>query len=460
MDSVTVYGVLSKRLREVEAILTLNQPIYGVSWDKSSNPVLTRTHAAVGMTAQAGVDLGSVTNDFDNVSLFGEIKEVEDTYGNIFVRIPKFYIKKEDEVGLKTWQVSKTQYPGFYRPWCFWDFRNNVELPYVDIGKYKASLGSGDKLESKSGVPPLVSTNIVNMRTYARNNNADGLLGYQQLDIHVIDILRTLMFVEFANLDIQAIMQGFTTGRYGIETELATADTVSDNYIDVSNATGEQYRVGQTISVGTARYGTQVFYGRTITAIDVDTPAAGTTRITFDGDPASISTGNFLQNTGAVNGFSSQIAASSGSIGDNSSGKFPCMYRGIESPFGDIFQWVDGVNITDWQAWVCRNAEGYASNVFASPYEQLSYVNHDANNYVQSMGYDANNPFAEFPTAVSVIGSSGYKDYYYQTSSERVARFGGFWVSGADAGLSCWGLNFSSAVSDVSIGGRLLRKAL
>ena len=434
--------------------------IYGVSWDKTSTSALTRTDASVGFTAEAGVDAGVVVNDFDDTPLFGDIHEVVDTLGNTFVRIPKFYIKKTDAVGLKTWQVSKTMYDGFYRPHCFWDFANSKELPYVDIGKYKASLGAGSKLESKPGVPPLVNTTLPNMRTQARNNNAGGLLGYQLLDIHAIDLIRTLAFVEFANLDIQSIMQGFTTGRYGVESELATANTVSDNYIDVSNATGAQYRVGQTISAGTARYGTQVFYGRTITAINVDTPAAGTTRITFDGAPVSITTGAFLQNTGAVNGFSAGIAASSGSIGDNSSGKYPCMYRGIESPFGDIWQFVDGVNISDWQAWVCRNAEGYASNVFASPYEQLSYVNHNANNYVQGVGYDANNPFAEFPTAVSAIGDSGYKDYYYQTNGARIALVGGAGTCGALAGVSYWALTSSSTASTVTVGGRLVRKCL
>ena len=426
-------------------LLTKRQhPIYGVFWNKGASPALTRTDASVGMVANVGVDSTFARNDFDSAEIFREMQPVTDTYGNVFIRIPKFYIKKTDGAGFKTWQVSKTQYPGFYRPWCFWDFTNSRELPYIDIGKYKATQDGSSRLESKPGNPPLVSTNIVNFRTYAQNNNTGGLLGYQQLDIHVYDIIRTLMFVEFANLDVQSIMRGFTTGRYGIEAELATADTVSDNYIDVSNATGAQYRVGQTVSVGTARYGTQVFHGRTITAIDVDTPAAGTTRITFDGDPVSISTGNFLQNTGAINGFSAEIAASSGSIGDNSSGKYPCMYRGIESPFGDIWQFVDGVNISDWQAWVCRNAEGYASNVFASPYEQLSYVNHNANNYVQATGYDANNPFAEFPTAVSAVGDSGYKDYYFQANGERIGLVGGSWTVGAVAGVSYWNLNNSS----------------
>ena len=52
--------------------------IYGVSWDKSSNPTLTRTDSAVGFIANAGVDDETVQNDFDKTQIFGEIHDVED----------------------------------------------------------------------------------------------------------------------------------------------------------------------------------------------------------------------------------------------------------------------------------------------------------------------------------------------------------------------------------------------
>src|SRR5690606_33418600 len=105
----------------------------------------------------------------------------------------------------------------------------------------------------------------------------------------------------------------YTLGRYAA-TDLLTADTnPAGNTLVVSNATGAQYRVGQAISVGTSLGGNQRFYGRTITNIQADTPSAGSTTITFDGDPAALSTGDILYNTGWRNGFSGGIDASSGS---------------------------------------------------------------------------------------------------------------------------------------------------
>jgi len=72
--------------------------IYGASWDKGELPDLTRTDKAVGLTANVGIDAQVVQNDFDNTPLFGSIREVEDAYGNKFMRIPKLYIKKTDGV--------------------------------------------------------------------------------------------------------------------------------------------------------------------------------------------------------------------------------------------------------------------------------------------------------------------------------------------------------------------------
>ena len=430
--------------------------IYGVQWDKSSNPALIRTKDAVGMVANAGVGGTFVTNDFDNAQIFREIGQVVDTLGNVFIRIPKFYIRKTDGVSYKTWEVSKYQYPGFYLPWCFWDFTNNRELPYVDIGKYKASKSAANKLESKPNVFPLRKDNIVNFRTYAQNNNVDGLLGYQQLDIHVVDVLQTLFYVMFATTNIQAIMQGYTTGQY-TATHLATVAENNTNQFVLANAYADLYRVGQYVAIGTSQGGDQIATDRLITSIDVYD--ASNKAISFDGAPVNIAVGNFLYNTVWKNGFSSGIAASSGSLVAND-GKSPCVFLGIESPFGDMYQFVDGANITDRQAWVCKNAAQYASNVFASPYEQLGYVNANVNGYAKIMGYDASHPFLALPIDATGESTTYYSDYYYQDVGQRIALFGGSWSHGADAGLSCWALSLSSSSTYLYFGGRLLKKPL
>lgn len=430
--------------------------IYGVSWDKTSNPLLTRTDKAVGMVANAGVDAQVVTNNFDTAEIFRNIIEVTDAYGNVFVRIPKFYIKKTNGA-TKTWQISKKPFAGAYLPWCFWDFTNNRALPFIDVGKYKAGLDGSNRLTSKPNEFPLINKTIIDFRTYARNNNTGGLLGYQQLDIHVRDVLETLFLVEFATLNSQAIMQGYTTGQLNAAHTAVIAES-NTNRIVLSNANASAYVVGQTIAISSAQWNMSVANNRTITAIN--TYDASNKSIVFDGAPANVTIGNILHNMGAKNGATDLVVAKSGSPISNADGKRPCKYRGIESPWGDTWQWVDGINIDNNRSWVCKNPESYASNLFANPYEQLSYLNKNADGWLSTRGYDANNPFAEIPTETIGGSSTYYSDYYYQQTGQRVARVGGRWNSGADAGLFCWVLSDASGAASFSLSGRLLKKPL
>jgi len=430
-------------------------PIYGVSWDGGENPTLTRTNSSQGMVANAGVDSQVVRNDFDYAQIYSEIKNYTDSYGNEFVAIPKCYIKKTANGAARTWQISKRRIDGAYLPACFWDFEHNRELPYVLIGKYTANLSDdGTKLESKSGKWPLVNKNIAEFRNYAQANGT----GYQQLDGVIVDLLQTLFYVEFATLNSQAIMMGWVNGGFS-SADVATVTETGVNRIIVSNATATYYRVGQPIGIGTTLGGNQICSYRVINSIDVYD--ATNKAIVFDGNPVNISAGNIIYNMGWKSGLCSGVVASSGSIYSNSDGKNPFKYRGIENLWGNIYQFVDGININNNQAWIARNPADYASNLFANPYQQLSYINHNVNGYISQMGFDPSNPEFQLPTSITGGAyNKYYADYYYQSTGQRIARLGGTWGNGSDTGLSFWNLNNTSGSSAVTLGGRLVKKAL
>ena len=427
---------------------------YGIDWDVSAE-TFTRTNDATDLTVNVGTDLNIVENDFDVSELFGSLTEVEDDYGNVFIKWPKTYLRKIVTPTRVINQASLQKKPNYYRPAMFWDFTNNKELDYVLIGKHLGSLSDdGTRLESKPNKYPLVNKNIVEMRDLAEANGA----GYQQLDIHTVDFLQTLFIIEQATLDSQSKVFGYANGNY-TATHLATATESDANRVILPNANADLYEVGQSISIGTTQGGNQIFYGRTITEITVVDPS--NKALVFDGDLVPITAGNMVYNTGYKTGFSTNIASSVGSINSNSSGKHPFVWHGIESLYGDVWQFVDGVNINNNQAWVCKNAANYASNLFAAPdYEQLGYTNATSDNYVIALGYDPNHPYAQFPITVGAVGNSQYKDYYYQATGQRIAHVGGNWNSGSRAGLFYWNLNSSSSNARVTIGGRLLKKAL
>ena len=326
-------------------------------------------------TVNIGIGNQVVQNDFDAMPIYKEMKEVTDDYGNKFIRIPKFYIHKENTAGKLAIRISKEPISGGYLPHCFYDHVAEKELPYIDIGKYLASLSSdGTKLESKTGVTPLVSRTLTQFRELARANGS----GYQQLDIHVIDVLQCLFYVEFATLNSQSIHPGYTS------------------------ATGHKL-------------------------------------------------------TGGTDG----VVASSGAMGANNWSQFK--YRGIEDPWGHLWQFTDGVNILDNQAYVADNANQYATEVIVAPYKKLSYKNTSGSGWVKAMGFDPNNPSAMFPIDVT-SGAGGEKIYYgdnhYQAVGRMIVRFGGAWSQGITAGISFWGMEFGSTLSNPTVGGRLVRKPI
>ena len=376
--------------RIVKMMMMASAPakIYGVSWNHGSSPTLTRTDNAVGMVAAAGVDTNTVVNNFDQAEIYKEIVTITDALGNSFVRIPKFYIEKTDDGSTKaTCRISKRPFSAAcYSPLCF------GTDGYAYYGKYPAGK-TGSVLTSVSGVYPYVNDTIVNMRTFAKNNGA----GYQQLDIHAVDMLQVLFTVEFATLNSQSIMNGWVSGTYA-GTNLVTVAQTTSNSIIVANAAAALFAVGQPIGCGTALNENQRFYGRNITSIDLYD--VSNKAISFDGAAVTTAVGDVLYNIGWKSGACDRIVANSGGITSLSSGLQPFMYRGIENLWGNVYHFVDGINLQANQAWVCSTPASYASNLFASPYVQLSYANIATSGYLEAMNYDANNPYAQFPKTV------------------------------------------------------------
>lgn len=445
--------ILTDNQKEMINVLSTDNTIYGAYWDKLSDPTMVRTDAAEDLVAEVGIDGEIVHNDFDSLPIWGELGEAVDDHGNVFIRIPKFYIRKKVGKNFYSIQISKTQHSGFYLPAVFWDFENDKELEYFDYGKYEASLSdSGSRLESKPNRQLLVEKNIVTFRNYARASGA----GYQQNDVHAIDVIQALFTIEFATLDSQSVARGYVSGNYS-SSHTAVNDETGTNRVVLSDSNANAYEAGQTLGIGANNYRSQVTgTSRLITEVDRDYDDSNTA-IYFDGDPVDISTGDVVANRGALSGFSKDIYASSGSINADD-GKNPFVYRGIENPFGNIYEWIDGINILDHQAWVAQNAEDYSSNVFASPYEILGYQNNTANGWATELGYDVEHPYAQLPTAVGGNSSTYYADYYYQNTGQRVVRFGGSWGGGSYAGLFLWSANYTSGTVAAHAGGRLLKK--
>lgn len=218
--AVNSFGESAQSVHVKQVYPAIDANIYTLKYDGSATGGLTRADAAVGLVA--GVD--GAKNDFDNVGPWAKMTKVTDSNGNVFVRIPKTYIRKQVNGNGQNWSVSlvaPVNIPGgqngqsmvdtasgWYRPTLFWDYTNNVELPYVDVAAYLAT-SVNNTLVSKSGLMPTGNLNINQFRQQAVANNNGSTKGYSLIDYATVDLLTALFVVEFGTINSQSIMRGY-----------------------------------------------------------------------------------------------------------------------------------------------------------------------------------------------------------------------------------------------------------
>lgn len=177
--------------------------VYGVDNVGQSSPTLLRTDDALGLTYTVGES--EIKSDFDRCYPWSDMHEVTDDYGNVFIRIPKFYAKRTKNAnGTYKVQISGVRYSGFTT--LFVDGRGN-EIDYIDVGKYEGS-GSKDRVYSKSGQNVLVNITQDNFRLGCKAYGA----GYQMYDFLIDLIIKDLFMIEFATTNSQSIMYGYCNG--------------------------------------------------------------------------------------------------------------------------------------------------------------------------------------------------------------------------------------------------------
>lgn len=160
-------------------------------------------------------------------------------------------------------------------------------------------------------------------------------------------------------------------------------------------------------------------------------------------------------NSALASGSCDSLGMKSGCVTND--GKHAVIYRGVENFFGNIYQWLDGINFVGRQSYVCTNYTQYASDTTVN-YIQLGYICPSSNNYIRNLGYDSNSSLVMLPSAVGGSDTSGITDYYYGSNSgNRVSKIGGYWNHGSTAGSFFLRADDGSSYADSSIGGRFVQ---
>ncbi len=139
---------------------------------------------------------------------------------------------------------------------------------------------------------------------------------------------------------------------------------------------------------------------------------------------------------------------------DNSS----MIYRGIEDIFGNIWQFVDGINIKDRQVYICYDKTQYETEKYDGCYRTIGYINSSSNEvYISKLGYDSNNVLISLPIETNGSESTHMADCYWSNSGNHPALVGGSRNYALKAGLWSWDFNASMSWAWIHIGSRLLK---
>ena len=145
-------------------------------------------------------------------------------------------------------------------------------------------------------------------------------------------------------------------------------------------------------------------------------------------------------------------------------GKTSVCWRGKENFWGNIWKFVYGINI--WgngkmgggQPYICSDFS-FAESKNSGNYEPAGFTVTNANGYISAMGYSTACDWLFIASECLGNSSLPVGDYTYITvnlNGYRIARLGGDWSNGGNAGGFYWYLSNGVGARDRHIGGRLV----
>lgn len=416
------------------------EDVLGITMDYK-NKTCTRIAGAKNLTAGA---------DFDKFSMYGGRKRcnvsdggtinayygdegyTEDgSNGQVMVYQPKFYYlvcpleydRQETGYGYHlrkaNYYISETQRAGFKLHPAFYD-KNGNEVDYILMSAYEGCIydtsanaylkndeqvmdASKDKFSSIAGARPAtgVSQNLTrpNIEQMAKNRGE----GWHSLGIKTASMEQLLMIVEMGMMNLQtAIGQGI------VSLPWTTGTDTTSSYAGVTGSTA-------SLGNGTGR---------------------ATKTTTYEGGKATEYTVD---------------------------GKTSICYRGVENFWGNIWKFAYGINFycevgKPFLGYVCKDFN-YAESKKTDNYENIGFALPSENGYVSAMGYSTKYDWLFLPSEVKGNSSLPVGDYYYQNNTwdgYRIARLGGGWIDGSNAGGFCWVLNGGVGYRYRNLGGRLV----
>lgn len=178
------------------------------------------------------------------------------------------------------------------------------------------------------------------------------------------------------------------------------------------------------------------------------------------GQGVSTFTDDGTTNMSLVTGATAGLGNGSGIPDGGTNGKCSVSYRGEENLWGNIWTWLDGINIfnTDTTSAVYVKEYGVMKDdTTGDGYIPVGFGAFKGEGYISAFGIDGELMELFIPVANGGASNLPVGDYFWNNNTGfRVARLGGMWNSGARCGAWYLSWDAASSIRSRTIGGRLL----
>lgn len=364
-------------------------------------------------------------NDFDRAYPFGSIRTCNVAFrdgirnityenepgfsrtgenGNVMVEIPKFYSKREKIGTLERWMISGTKYPGFETEPVF--IRGGKELDAVYVGVYNTQCRGNGLFSTAGGSPDVCKTAASYRETFAQ-------AGYDPYDLAVNMCLQRLSLIEFGTRRIGMHLGGIGFLRYfnRLTSNLAIKAMAPGRITIEAGSRGAFFAPGHEIGVGHIEHDPNYIH-RTVTKVARNPENPDWVDIDYARDDLQ---GIVAPETDAAFGIPQKNGLSDGLSYHTGRGDLHCLdpekdnlinafrYRGIENPWGNIWEYLEGLRIRALHYRYTFDPELYAED--SSKWKQASFCapcqpnlgGKATNLWVDSMGFDPQDPLLLLP---------------------------------------------------------------
>lgn len=472
-DTVSINASLAAMVTIDVTDASINKSgVYGVTWEENSSSILLeRTDDAIGLSFNYMNDeewAGPYQNDFDQIYPWSDLKlcaidsagnvlyendpgfATDGSVGDIFVEIPKHYVKREVKDGKEYIAISATEREGFQLDPSF--RRKTGEIDHIYVSAYFTSLSS-DEAKSVSGKIPQTNHSLDELRDYMlkKTHNYTGV--YSEIDLFSVMTIQRLFLIETAVRNSQAFWQGETSKAYWSESapqQYALVDSPTSNMITVTDDNlNRRFSVGDAVCIATHEqfFGGRKYdnsYSRVISDIRFED---GKMQISFDGEPLDIIADTTqIAHVADVNGKTDSLPYHTGKLNEND-GLSPFRYRYFENLWGNGFVLVDGVSVKNKTIEITYPNGKISTLNYDLGLQPLSPGQTDVDYGIMNIskfGYDDMNPLVMLPSTAGASVSTAFGDTLYTGFADGWEKntvnllWGGTWDLRTSCGLFCY----------------------